>query len=196
MNAARRFARRGAWTRNCLRAIGAAALLLCALDVARAQDVEPLVPHRWDIKAGVFFPTQGTLHRQAGTPYYVIAADYFPQFRYRPLHADVALGVDLMWRSKGNLSFLTVPLTAKLLWTISPSDWPVRVYGGLGPGVYFINTGFIGETTQAGLKFVAGVDLTQRWFLEANYDWVGGFTDDLGNGVRVDGLTFTAGFRF
>jgi hypothetical protein len=29
-----------------------------------------------------------------------------------------------------------------------------------------------------------------------DYDWVGGFTDYRGNGVRVDGLTFSAGYRF
>ena len=77
------------------------------------------------------------------------------------LDAQVVVGADFMWRSSSGLSYLTIPVTARLLWDITPPDARLRVYGGLGGGVYFINTGFIGGTTQAGLKFVVGADRQQ-----------------------------------
>ena len=53
-----------------------------------------------------------------------------------------------------------------------------------------------GATTQAGVRFTAGIDLSSRYFTEVNYDYVGDFTEYLGNGVRTDGLSFLVGARF
>ena len=199
MNAARPYALRGAgigYSRVWGRALGAALLCLCAVGTARAQDVEPWVPKTWAVKAGFFFPTQGTLRNQSGSPYYDIGVDYSPPLRYRPVGAQLVIGTDFMWRTGSGLSYLTIPITASLLWDISAPTARVHVYGGVGAGIYFINTGFIGGTTQAGLKFTVGADITQKFFLEMNYHYVGGFSDNLGNGIRVDGLTFAVGHRF
>jgi hypothetical protein len=167
-----------------------------AAGVARAQDPEPK-PHRnWDVHLGMFFPTQGTLRNQSGQPYYVAGLDYTPEFKYKPAGGNVFFTLDFKFRESGGLSYLTVPVTANIAWTITSPTSPFRVWGGLGGGVYFINTGYIGGTTQAGARFFAGVDITDRWFVMADYDWVGGFTDYRGQGIRVDGITGTAGYRF
>ena len=150
----------------------------------------------WAVKAGAFFPTQGTLRNQSGSPYHYIGVDYNPNFTYRPASARTVFSAEFMWRDSGGKTFLTLPLTVRFLWDLTPPESRFRVYGGLGGGVYFINTAFIGGTTQGGLKFTLGVDLNDRWLLETDYDWVGGFTDNLGNGVRTDGLTIALGYRF
>jgi hypothetical protein len=175
---------------------GAALLVLCTAGTARAQDVEPLPERTWAIKAGAFFPTQGALRNQSGSPYHYIGVDFNPNLRYKPLSASTVFSAEFMWRDSGGKTFLTIPLTLRLLWNITPMESRFRVYGGLGGGIYFINTGFIGGTTQAGMKFTLGVDLNERWLIETNYDWVSGFSDNLGNGIRVDGLTFALGYRY
>lgn len=194
MNAARRFP-----LHRALAVAGAVLLFgtgLCAAPAARAQDPEPVEMKPLAIKLGVFFPTQGTLRNQAGSPYYHIGTEYNPNFRYKPAGGNVVFNLDFLFRDSGNLSFLTIPIIAKVLWNLTPVDYKYRAYAGLGPGVYFINTGFIGATTQAGVRFTAGIDLSSRYFTEVNYDYVGGFTDYLGNGVRTDGLSFLVGARF
>ena len=163
---------------------------------ARAQDPEPVEPHKYDLRLGAFFPTQGNLRSQSGSPYYVVGIDYNPLLRYKPAGGTVFFSVDFKFRESGGLSFLTVPLLANVSWNITPPTSQYRLWAGLGGGVYFINTGFIGGTTQAGARFFVGADITDRWFLLFDYDYVGGFTDDRGNGIRVDGLTFSVGRRF
>jgi hypothetical protein len=192
VNAARRFALRSRF----VGALAAASLMVGVVSGARAQDQEPVEPHKWDVRLGAFFPTQGVLRGQAGSPYLVVAGDYNPNFRYKPAGGNVFFSVDFKFRDSGNLSFLTIPLTANIAWNLLPATDKYRLWGGLGGGVYFINTGFIGGTTQAGARFFVGADITDRYFLMLDYDWVGGFTDYRGNGVRVDGLTFSAGYRF
>jgi len=177
-------------------ALAGASLLIGRTTAARAQDPEPVEPHKYDVRVGAFFPTQGVLRGQSGSPYYVIGGDYNPNFRYKPAGGNVFFSVDFKFRSSGGLGFLTIPLTANIAWNLTPATSQFRLWAGLGGGVYFINTGFIGGTTQAGGRFFVGADITDRYFLQLDYDWVGGFTDNRGNGVRVDGLTFSAGRRF
>lgn len=181
-------------------AVAGAALLygtgLCLGSSARAQDPAPMEMKPLAVKLGVFFPTQGTLRNQAGNPYYHIGTEYNPNLRYKPAGGTIVLNLDFMFRDSGTKSFLTIPIIAKVLWNLTPVDYKYRAYAGLGPGVYFINTGFIGGTTQAGIRFTAGADLSSRYFAEVNYDYVGGFSDYLGSGIRVDGLSFLVGARF
>lgn len=191
MNAARKFAWRGAGL-----VLGTLALALCSAGTARAQDFEPLPVHPWSVKLGLFIPTNGSLKDQVADTWWYAGVDYKPNLRYRPLSGDVHLGVDFAFRDQGSKSVFSIPLLAKILWPITPTESRIRAYGGLGAGLYFINTRFIGGTTQPGLQFVAGVDLTERLFAEVAYDWVGGFTDDLGAGIRVDGVKLAGGVRF
>jgi hypothetical protein len=169
---------------------------LGAAATARAQDPEPTPVHKWDLKAGIFLPTQGALRNQSGSPYINIGVDYNPNFRYKPAGGQVYFNVDFKFRESGGLSYLTIPLTANVVWNFTPIGSQYRVYGGIGAGVYFINTGFIGGTTQGGVRFIVGADITEKYFLELDYDYTGGFTDSRGNGLRVDGLTFSVGRRF
>jgi hypothetical protein len=178
------------------RILGAALLMAGLSTTARAQDAEPYVPHMWSVKAGGFFPTNGTLRSQTGAPYYAVGFDYDPNLRYRPLNGRVVLSGEILYRESGGAKELTVPLTAKVLWTLTSPESRFHAYGGLGLGAYIINTGFIGNTTQPGVKFVLGVDFSRNLFLEVNYDYIGGYTDNIGQSVRNDGLTFYIGKRF
>jgi hypothetical protein len=163
---------------------------------ARAQDPEPVEPHKWDVRLGAFFPTQGALRSQSGSPYYVVGFDYNPNFRYQPASGNVFFSVDFKWRDSGGSTFFTIPLAANIAWNVTPDTSPVRVWAGLGVGIYFINTQFIGGTTQPGGRFFVGADITDRYFVQLDYDYVGGFTDSHNFGLRTDGLTVTAGRRF
>ncbi len=192
MNAARSFALRI----RLVVALTTAVLVIGVGTAARAQDPEPAQLHKWDLKAGVFFPTQGALRSQSGSPYINIGVDYHPDLRYRPAGGEIYFNVDFKFRGSGGLSYLTIPLTANIVWNLTPVSTQYRVYGGLGVGAYFINTGFIGGTLQPGVRFIVGADISEKYFLELDYDYTGGFTDSRGNGLRVDGLTFSLGRRF
>ena len=178
------------------RILGAAILFAGLSTTARAQDAEPYVPHMWSVKAGGLFPTNGTLRSQAGAPYYALGADYDPNLRFRLGGGRVVIGGEVLYRESGGKRELTIPLTVKALWTLTSPESRFHAYAGLGAGLYIINTGFIGSTKQPGVKFVAGLDFSKNYFLEVNYDYVGGYTDNLGQSVRNDGLTFYLGKRF
>ena len=171
-------------------------MMLGIAGAALAQDPEPVEPKKWAIRLGGFVPTQGTLRNQSGSPYYMVAFDYYPNLRYKPLGGDIYLNVDFKWRESGGQGFMTIPVAANVKWNITPDTSDYRVWGGLGAGIYFINTAFIGGTTQPGARFFLGGDITDKWFLEVDYEWVGGFTDGRGNGLRTDGVTFSVGRRF
>ena len=194
MNAVTRFNLRGLFM-GALTVLSALAVLSLS-GAARAQDPEPVETHQWALRAGAFFPTQGTLRNQSGSPYYNFGIDYNPNLRTRPAGGQVYFSVDFKFRESGGLTYLTIPLTANVVWNLTPATSSYRLYGGLGAGIYFINTGFIGGTAQPGARFIVGADFSEYYFVELNYDYVGGFTDNRGNGLRVDGLTFSVGRRF
>jgi hypothetical protein len=188
VNAAKRYA-------IVARAVGVAVLLACTTVAARAQDEGEANP-RWSLKAGAFFPTQGTLRGQSGSPYYVLGVEFDPDFRYRFEGGRIAFGAEAMFRESRKTRFLTIPLTARITWDITPPTSSSRVYGGLGAGIYFIGTQFEGQTLQPGARFILGADLGERWFIETNYDYVSGFTDSAGNGIKPSGLSLLLGYRY
>jgi hypothetical protein len=178
------------------RTLGIALLLATASGAARAQE-EPLSKPTWALKAGAFFPTSGTLKNQSASPYYVIGVEIDPNFRYRPANGRIAFSAEAFYRKHGTVDFLTIPLTARITWNITNPDVNGRrVYGGLGVGAYFIGTQFEGNTLQPGARFVLGADLNKRWFFETNYDYISGFTDSAGFGVKPSGLSLQIGYRY
>ena len=108
----------------------------------------------------------------------------------------MSFGVDLAFRDVGSKQVFAVPVLLKLIWPITAVGGKMRLYGGIGAGPYVINTPHIGATIQPGLQLVGGVDMNSRWFVEATYDWVAGYTDNLGFGNRVDGVKTSLGYRF
>lgn len=163
---------------------------------AAAQDYEPVQLKKAAVKVGAFIPTNGGLKSDAGSTWWYVGLDYFPGFRHRLANADVGFGADLRFRDSGKVSLFSHSLGAKALWDISPEGSPVVFRAGLGAGIYFSNTKHSGGMTNPGLKFIFSVDLSQRLFVEVNYDWVSGFTDSVSKSIRVDGLTVSAGVRY
>ncbi len=163
---------------------------------AKAQDPEAPVPHTLSVKLGAFVPTQGTLKNQSSSPYYGLGFEYDPNFRYKlGGGGNITFGLDFLYRGNGGLKYLTIPITVRSTWTLSKDESKIRTYGGMGLGLYIINTGFIGATTQPGAKFILGADITHKYFVELNYDYIAGFNDNLGNSLRADGLTLWLGIR-
>jgi hypothetical protein len=191
--AVKRRVSRGGW-----RVLAAAcALTFCGTTAARAQDPQPAKTYPYAIKAGIFLPSQGTMRNQAGGEWWNFGAEYAPNFRYKPLGADVLFDIDFSFRDNAaGRTSLDIPLTAKLQVNLTPVGSKFRIFGGIGGGVHFINSTFRGLTIQPGLRLTLGVDLTSRLFVEATYDYVGGYTDDQGFGVRTDGFRIVGGWRF
>ena len=186
MNAARRYA-------MLARAVGVALLFAGTTSAARAQDdANPT----WSVKAGVFFPTQGTLRSQSGSPYYALGVQFDPDFRYRFEGGRIAFSAEAFYRENKKTRFLTIPLVARITWDITPPDTATRVYGGLGAGMYWISTLHEGSTLQPGARFILGADLGERWFVETNYDYVSGFSDSAGNGIKPGGISIMLGYRY
>jgi hypothetical protein len=187
VNAAKRYA-------IVARTLGLALLLASAAGTARAQ--EEGEGGKWSLKAGGFFPTQGTLRTQSGSPYYVAGVEYDPNFRFKLKEGNITFGAELMYRESNGKNFLTVPLTAQVTWNITAPESRFRVYAGLGGGIYIIETAFESSILQPGVKFIVGADITDRFFLETNYHYVGGFTDSGGNGIHPNGLSLLIGYRY
>lgn len=185
---------RPAW-RTCLYVAGLVAAMAGVGATARAQDIEPPVQRTWSIKLGAFLPTQSDMQSQSSDVWWYGGVDYHPNFRYKPANGEVYFGADFEWRQSEQLGYFVIPMTAKIVWNITPAESRHRVYGGVGAGVYFINTGYNSGTTQAGLRFIAGVELSDRLFCEVNYDWVNPFTDNRGTSLRADGVTALLGYR-
>lgn len=171
----------------------AALAVLCATAPAslRAQDFEPAEPSTWAIKAGIFLPSNGTLKQQTNDIWTQVGLMYTPNFRTRLLNGDVQFGADFAWES----SSFAIPLYARIVWPLSDESFRYQVYGGVGGAVYFINSPNISSTVQAGAQFVLGIHLSRNWFAELQYDWVSGYSDNLSNSVRVDGLKLQLGWR-
>jgi hypothetical protein len=171
----------------------AALAVLCAgfSVTAKAQDYEPAEPSTWAIKAGVFLPSEGTLKSQTNNVWTQVGLLYTPNFRTRLLSGDVQFGADFAWEG----SSYAIPLYARIIWPLSDEAFRYQVYGGIGAGVYFINSPNISSTVQGGAQFVLGVNLNRNWFAEVQYDWVSGYSDNLSNSVRVDGLKLQIGWR-
>ncbi len=186
-----KFVGKSMW-RGLVQALGVAAVLSGSLGAAQAQDFEPTALRHWSLKAGVFLPSDSTLSGQTNSTWTQIGLEYDPHFRTMPLNGKVVFGSDFTWSS----SAFAIPLAVRILWPVTPEDSKVSAYGGLGAAIYFINTPNLGQTIQPGMQFIFGVNLSERVFIEGQYDWVSGFTDNLANSIRVDGIKAQIGFRF
>jgi hypothetical protein len=153
---------------------------------------------RWTVslKTGAFFPVQGTMRNETANEWWYIGVDVDPGFRYKPANGTVHFGADFDFRQAQGRGVFTIPLLAKVTWPITPATSNVRLYGGLGPGAYFINSRHSGAVVKPGMQFVAGLDLGERVYIEAAYDWVSAFYDDRDTPLRADAVKVALGIRF
>ncbi|NLI00737.1 MAG: hypothetical protein GX446_14735 [Chthonomonadales bacterium] len=175
-------------------AVGVMVMIAGSASVARADSDETGLTV--SAKLGVFYPVHGTMRSQTAREWWYVGVDLDPGFRYKPANGTVHFGVDFDYRDAQGRGVFTIPLLAKVTWPITTSEEEPRLYGGLGPGAYFINSRYSGAVLRPGMQFVAGVNLGDRAFVEAAYDWVGAFYDDAGTPVRADALKFAIGIRF
>ena len=139
--------------------------------------------------------TSSWLKAETSDTWYALGVDFQPGFKYHPLGGNVHFGFDGVWHGSGASGGRTLSFTGKVIWPINPKGQETRFWGGFGLGGYIISTPNITDFLTAGVRFIAGVDITKRIYLEADYDWVSGFTDDIGNSIRNDGVSIVLGFR-
>ena len=172
--------------------LGAFLALVTMPKTTKAQDSEPIVPATWSVKLGVFMPSNGNAKRAGTSTWWAMGVDYNCPTRMKPLNAEIHLGVDVNTHGDATI----VPVTVKMIWPFHTADSPFRAYVGLGAGLYFTNFPHGGNTVQPGVKAIVGVDISKKMFIEANYDYAAGFSNNLGQGLRADGLTAAVGVRF
>ena len=148
------------------------------------------------LHVGAFFPTQGELRSETSDAWYSAGVDFQPTVKYHPLGGNVHVGFDAAWRGGGSNRGRTLSFTGKLIWPINPKGHETRFWGGMALGLWVISTPNTSDLITVGSRFIAGVDITSRIYLEADYDWVSGFTDDIGHSIRVDGASVVLGVRF
>ncbi len=170
--------------------------ILCTTLAPRAVAQE--TDTRWTVslKIGAYYPVHGTMRSQTASEWWYLGLDVDPGFRYKPANGTVHFGADFDFRQSQGRGVFATPLLAKVLWPITPAGEEIRLYGGLGPGVYFINSRHSGQVVKPGLQFVAGLDLGERVYVEAAYDWVSAYYDDLGTPLRSDAIKVALGIRF
>lgn len=177
-------------------ALAAIAVLVGGAAPVGAQDVAPQKVKQFAIKLGSFLPSDGALKTQSDNAWWYVGIDYLPNFRYRLLNSQVGFDVDLRFRDAGGFGFMADSFGVKMLWTLTPPESKVRVWAGIGGGVYFINSAYISATTQPGMKGILGVDLSDSVFIEGAFSWVSGYTDNTGTGIHPNGTTVALGIRF
>jgi hypothetical protein len=183
--------------RTAIRAGVCAAVMVLGFTVtmpAARADEEAAPAHKLAVTLGAFFPTESTFRGAAGDAWWHAGVDYNPGLRYRPLGGTAHLGADAALRGAGGVDFNVWSLTGRIIWPLTPKE-NTRFWGGFGGGVYFIHTGTISGFAAPGLKFSFGANITERWYFEADYDYISGFTDNAGIGQRADGVTVAIGVR-
>jgi hypothetical protein len=183
--------------RRLLAAAALALSFLAAGSTARAQDIEPPFARRTALKIGAFLPSNGTYKSAVGSMLPTIGLDFNPAITSPVPNSIVSLGAEFRWKSSGGRNNLTIPVTARLLFDLTRNEESQnQTYAGIGGGLYFINVPFKSGTTQPGIKLLAGVNFGTDYFVEANYDFVSGFSNNLGQSLRVDGISLSIGRRF
>ncbi len=174
--------------------LGVGALALAS--VGRAEGDDGAARAQVSVKVGAFFPGDGGMRAQAASAWWYAGVDIQPVLSRKPANGALHLGADLSMRTAGGKTVFIMPLLAKVTWDLTPPDEPSRLYGGLGPGIYMMNTRYSGLIRKPGLQFVAGADLSERVYAEVTYDWVSAFYDGQDNPLRADGLKVAVGVRF
>ncbi len=174
--------------------VAAALGLLAAFSPGAAQ--AQLNVSKTSIRLGAFFSTDSNLKSQTSSVWNAVGLDALAGVKYHPLGGDIHIGFDAVWHGGGSSGGSSLSLSGKLLWPLSPKGTNSRLWAGAGFGGYMINTPNTTNFLTVGAKFIVGADLTSHWFVEADYDWVSGFTDDLGVPMRADGVTLALGYRF
>lgn len=162
---------------------------------AKAQDIEAR-PTKFSVKLGIFQPTQGGMMNTAGRHWYDVGFDFFPKYKTGPTTDSLYFGMDFYWRSSGGQNTFSIPVLAKYRKYLSPLGARPRWYVGVGGGLYFVNAKNLSSTVQPGVRGIFGVDITHKFFLELNYDYVSGFSNNLGVPLRADGFAVSAGVKF
>ena len=160
---------------------------------ARADD-DSGPAHKLAVKLGAFFPTESNFRAAGGDTWWAAGVDYNPGLRYKPLGGTAHIRSDAALRSNGGVDYNVWSITGQIIWPLTPKEG-TRFWGAFGGGVYFVHTAAVTGLAVPGLKFSFGANITQRWFVEAEYDYISGFTDNANIGQRADGVTVTVGVR-
>ncbi|MDX1932800.1 MAG: hypothetical protein SFU56_09365 [Capsulimonadales bacterium] len=160
----------------------------------------------WRVKLGAFFPGDGDVKDEIGSTLfsYGVSYDFLKTNLANPIivgaYLDGATGSKKRDGVTLRLSYVGLGPTARYYFT--PVTSATRVYGGVGLGVYFVNSkastrvggatlSLSDDETKFGGKLLAGVESGQGLFGELDYTFISEINERNPGGFNV-----AVGYRF
>ena len=162
---------------------------------AQAQTTQP-VQKPITIKLGVYIPTSSSGRDAGGNGQFTIGADYAlaKTVSANPLLPSVYFDYEGGNRHGGRSDVYGLGIAARY-YSGRPALARVSPYLGVGLGIYDADLRRSGQgsgsTVSVGGKVLAGVEFSQSFLVEANYQFL-----PKHNGVNPDGLGVQVGYRF
>jgi hypothetical protein len=155
-----------------------AALWLCVASVLIVVLAGP-------VQAQIDFPQNSSLQNLVGDAWVKIGADLDAPINLGIIGSKTRLSIEWAQRRSSNV----VPVTLTQIWQPSTAVTTPIYFGG---GIGLWTAKFIGAGTASrfGLRLVGGVEFSERYFGEVEYDFV-----DKIAGTRADGLSLLIGVR-
>ncbi len=174
------------FSRDSLAILAGLAVLIAsaALSSSAGAQLGGVIP-RPRVKAGIFLPTNTSLRNAVGNTWLKLGADVNIPFSLVPV-GTARVGIDYVANGSSNI----VPITVMQIFQPSVAVHS-PIYGGAGIGLWTGHIKGSGTSTKFGFRIVGGVEFTDKFFLEAQYDIV----DRLG-GARADGFSILVGTKF
>jgi len=152
------------------------------------------VQRPWRVKLGGFLPTNGAVQDSFGRSFFSYGASYDlgKTLDYNPTVGSVYFDGTSRSRSGAKLSYYGLGVQGR--YYLNPVVTPVRFYGGAGVGAYLLNNKIGGDNhndTRLGGKFLAGAEMNNGWFAEADYTLINSV-----RGHSQNGFNLGLGYRF
>lgn len=156
--------------------------LWSVLPAAAQVDILP----KFRVKAGIFLPQNASLKNLVGDTWFKVGADVDVPLFPGVIGSKTRAGVE--WTQNGRNNIL--PITLTQVWQPSTAVRSPIYFGG---GIGLWTARFIGSGTASrfGFRLVGGVEFSERFFGEVEYDFV-----DKISGIRADGLSVLVGTKF
>jgi hypothetical protein len=140
---------------------------------------------RFRAKVGIFLPQNSSLKNLVGDNWFKVGADIDVPLFPGIIGSKSRIGVE--WTQNGRSNIL--PITLTQVWQPSTAVRSPVYFGG---GVGLWTARFIGSGTASrfGFRLVGGVEFSEKFFGEVEYD----FVDKVG-GIRADGLSILVGTK-
>jgi hypothetical protein len=152
------------------------------------------VQRPWRVQLGGFLPTNQNVQDTLGRSFFSYGASYDlgKTTSYNPTMASVYFDGSSQSRDGARLSYYGLGLEGRHYF--NPGWRSLRYYGGAGVGAYLLNNDVGGDShndTRLGAKLLAGAEMNNGFFGEANYTLINSV-----RGHSPNGFNLGVGYRF